>query len=167
MCTCFVVDNISVSVAAAILFSLSKSWVKEITMSSHLVWSIIRNNNAFLLKKRNISKPFSTEPNNLTNVNSYRYNGLIHKKSVGIVDAPDKKGFTVVYKKASKQNKPRQSIVKRTMKSGPRRSLYKLKRLMKCNKYRTDLTKAALRRASAVLKSQKPLPAKKQKPKKE
>lgn len=43
------------------------------------------------------------EPNNLTNLNSYRYNGLIHKKSVGIIDAPDRKGFTVVYKKASKQ----------------------------------------------------------------
>ncbi|CAH0546503.1 unnamed protein product [Brassicogethes aeneus] len=130
-------------------------------MSSHLVWSIIRNNNAFLLKKRNISKPFSTEPNNLTNVSSYRYNGLVHKKSVGIVDAPDKKGFTVVYKKSSKQNKPRQSTVKRTFKSGPRRSLHKLKRLLESNKYRTDLTKAALRRASAVLSSQKPIAAKK------
>ncbi|XP_023014913.2 ribosomal protein L28 [Leptinotarsa decemlineata] len=136
-------------------------------MSSHLVWGIIRNNNAFLLKKRNISKPFSTEPNNLTNLSSYRYNGIIHKKSVGIVDAADKKGFTVVYKKASKQRKPKQSTVKRTMKSGPRRSLYKLKRLLKANKYRTDLTKAALRRASAVLRSQKPLPAKKTKAKKE
>nr|ACY71315.1 ribosomal protein L28 [Chrysomela tremula] len=134
-------------------------------MSSHLVWGIIRNNNAFLLKKRNISKPFSTEPNNLTNLSSYRYNGLIHKKSVGIVDAPDKKGFTVVYKKSSKQNKPRQTTVKRTMKSGPRRCLYKLKRLLNCNKYRTDLTKAALRRASAVLRSQKPLPTKKPKAK--
>lgn len=39
----------------------------------------------------------------MTNLNSYRYNGLIHKKTVGIVDAPDKKGFTVVYKKARKQ----------------------------------------------------------------
>lgn len=48
-------------------------------------------------------KTWFQEPNNLTNLNSYRYNGLIHKKSVGIVDAPDKKGFTVVYKKASKQ----------------------------------------------------------------
>ncbi|XP_072393612.1 large ribosomal subunit protein eL28 isoform X2 [Diabrotica undecimpunctata] len=140
-----------------------------VKMSSHLVWGIIRNNNAFLLKKRNISKPFSTEANNLTNLSSYRYNGLIHKKSVGIVDAADKKGFTVVYKKASKQHKPKQNVVKRTMKSGPRRSLHKLKRLLNANKYRTDLTKAALRRASAVLKSQKPLPAKKQKavPKKE
>ncbi|XP_030760875.1 60S ribosomal protein L28 [Sitophilus oryzae] len=135
-------------------------------MSSHLVWSIIRNNNAFLLKKRNISKPFSTESNNLTNLSSYRYNGLVHKKSLSIVDAPDKKGFTVVYKKSKKQRKPRQNLVKRTFKSGPRRSLFKLKTLLEGNKYRTDLTKAALRRASAVLRSQRPQPAKKQKVKK-
>ncbi|XP_066250341.1 large ribosomal subunit protein eL28 [Euwallacea similis] len=134
-------------------------------MSSHLVWSIIRNNNAFLLKKRNISKPFSTESNNLTNLNSYRYNGLVHKKTLAIADAP-KKGFTVSYKKARKQNKPRQNVVKRTFKSGPRRSLYKLKTLLQANKYRTDLTKAALRRASAVLRSQRPQPVKKQKAKK-
>ena len=36
----------------------------------------------------------------MLNLNSYRYNGLVHKKSVGIVPAADKKGFTVVYKKA-------------------------------------------------------------------
>lgn len=136
-------------------------------MSTHLVWSIIRNNNAFLLKKRNISKPFSTEVNNLTNLNSYRYNGLIHKKSVGVVEASDKKGFTVVYKKANQQHKPRKSTVKRTMKSGPRRSLFKLKRLMQKNRYRTDLNKVALRRASAILRSQKPPRAKKQPAKKE
>ncbi|XP_022905714.1 large ribosomal subunit protein eL28 [Onthophagus taurus] len=124
-------------------------------MSSHLVWSIIRNNNAFLLKKRNIDKPFSTEPMNLTNLNSYRYNGLVHKKAVGIVDATDKKGFTVVYKKANKQNKPRKNIIKTTMKAGPRRSLAKLKNLMQKNRYRTDLTKAALRRACAISRSQK------------
>jgi len=69
-------------------------------MSAHLTWLIVRNNNAYLLKKRNIKKPFSTEPNNLTNLSSFRYSGLIHKKSVGIVSAPDNKGFTVVYKKS-------------------------------------------------------------------
>ncbi|XP_076248901.1 ribosomal protein L28 isoform X2 [Calliopsis andreniformis] len=130
-------------------------------MSSHLNWMIIRNNNAFLLKKRNINKPFSTEPNNLTNLSSYRYSGLIHKKCVGIVDTPDKKGFTVVYKKAKAMKKPAKAMVKCTMKAGARRSLYKLKRLLTKNKYRVDLTKVALRRASAVLRSQKPLPAKK------
>jgi hypothetical protein len=69
-------------------------------MSAHLTWMIIRNNNAYLLKKRNVRKPFSTEPNNLTNLSSFRYSGLIHKKSVGVVAAPDNKGFTVVYKKS-------------------------------------------------------------------
>lgn len=135
-------------------------------MSAHLTWMIIRNNNAHLLKKRNIKKPFSTESNNLTNLSSFRYSGLIHKKSVGVVAAPDNKGFTVVYKKSKALYKPAKSVVKRTMKSGPRRSLYKLKRLLKANKYRTDLAKAALRRASAVLKSQKPLPVKKARAKK-
>jgi Ribosomal L28e protein family. len=69
-------------------------------MSAHLTWMIIRNNNAYLLKKRNVKKPFSTEPNNLTNLSSFRYSGLVHKKSVGVVAAPDTKGFTVVYKKS-------------------------------------------------------------------
>ncbi|XP_063240212.1 large ribosomal subunit protein eL28 [Bacillus rossius redtenbacheri] len=135
-------------------------------MSSHLCWAIIRNNNAYLLKKRNISKPFSTEPNNLVNLSAYKYNGLIHKRSVGIVAAPDNKGFTVEYKRKKATNKPAKSTVKITMKAGPRRSLYKLKRLINCNRYRRDLTKAALRRASAVIRSQKPLPVKKARVKK-
>ncbi|KAF5296548.1 hypothetical protein FQA39_LY12466 [Lamprigera yunnana] len=135
--------------------------------SSHLIWGIIRNNNAFLIKKRNISKPFSSEPYNLTNLSAYKYNGLVHKKALGIVDAPDKKGFTVLYKKQSARFKPGKSIVKRTMKSGARRTLHKLKRLMYANKYRPDLAKAALRRASAILRSQKPPKSQKQRPKKE
>jgi len=75
-------------------------FVGSFKMSAHLTWLIIRNNNAYLLKKRNIKKPFSTESNNLTNLSSFRYSGLIHKKSVGVVSAPDNKGFTVVYKKS-------------------------------------------------------------------
>lgn len=59
------------------------------------------------------------------------------------------------------QNRPAKNTVKVTMKAGPRRSLSKLKNLMKSNRYRRDLKSAALRRASAVLKSQKPVQAKK------
>ncbi|EEB18096.1 60S ribosomal protein L28, putative [Pediculus humanus corporis] len=126
-------------------------------MSSHLNWMIIRNNNAFLVKKTNIKKPFSKEPNNLTNLNSFRYNGIIHKKCVGIEGgkAPEKKGFTVIMKKAKAHYRPAKSCVQIEMKSGPRRSLYKLRRLLVKNRYRMDLTKAALRRASAVLRSQR------------
>lgn len=133
-------------------------------MSSHLNWMIIRNNNAFLVKKRNIKKPFSKEPNNVTNLNSYRYSGLVHKKAISVVENPDRKGFTVVYKKAKATNKPVKNLVRRPFKAGARRSLYKAKRLLKANNYRTDLTKATLRRASAILRSQRPIKAKKAKP---
>ncbi|CAD7082474.1 unnamed protein product [Hermetia illucens] len=131
------------------------------TTSSHLNWLIIRNHHSYLLKRPNIKKPFSTEPNNLTNLSSYRYSGLVHKKTLGVVPAADKKGFTVVLKKAKYQNRPAKNTVRVTMKAGPRRSLKKLRNLVLGSKYRYDLKQAALRRASAILRSQKPLPGKK------
>nr|AEL28889.1 ribosomal protein L28 [Heliconius melpomene cythera] len=130
-------------------------------MSSHLNWMIIRNNNAFLVKKRNIKKPFSKEPNNVTNLNAFRYNGLIHKKAIGVVENPDRKGFSVVYKKAKATNKPAKNLIRRPFKAGARRSLHKVKRLIRANNYRTDLAKASLRRASAILRSQRKIKAKK------
>lgn len=39
------------------------------------------------------------EPNNLKARNSFRFNGLIHKKTVGIEPAADGKGVVVVLKK--------------------------------------------------------------------
>ncbi|KAF6201599.1 hypothetical protein GE061_003991 [Apolygus lucorum] len=122
-------------------------------MSAHLSWMIIKNHNSFLVKKRCIKKHFSTEPHNLLNVASFRYNGLVHKKSIDI--APVDKGFKVSWKRAKAAHKPASCYVSRTIKSGPRVALFRLRRLIRCNKYRKDLTKAALRRASAILNSQK------------
>ena len=53
-------------------------------MSSDITWAIIRNNSAFLLKKRGCPKPFSTDPLNLTNKNSQRYVGMVNEKAVGV-----------------------------------------------------------------------------------
>ena len=64
-------------------------------------------------------------------------------------------------KKASKGNKPGKGLVATTMKAGPRRSLHKVKAVLNKQRYRKDLTKAALRRAAIIAKSQKPLPARK------
>jgi len=83
-----------------VILDSDRFFLGSFIMSAHLTWMIIRNNNAYLLKKRNVKKPFSTEQNNLTNLSSFRHSGLIHKKSVGIVAAPDNKGYTVVYKKS-------------------------------------------------------------------
>ncbi|EDV95565.1 60S ribosomal protein L28 [Drosophila grimshawi] len=132
--------------------------------SSHLNWLIIRNNNAFLLKKRDVKRPFSTEPNNLTNVSSFRYSGVVHKKTLGIVPAGDKKGFTAVLRKGKYGQRPVKNTVRVNFNAGPRRSLKKMKNLLTGSKYRKDLTQAALRRASAVLRSQKPVQSKAKKP---
>ncbi|CAB0006176.1 unnamed protein product, partial [Nesidiocoris tenuis] len=78
-------------------------------MSSHLSWMIIRNTNAYLVKKRNISKPFSTQ-------------------------------------------KPGSCYVSRTIKSGPRVALFRLRRLIRCNNYRKDLTKVFPIRTSQAKK---------------
>lgn len=60
-------------------------------MSSDVAWAITRNNSAYMLKKRSISKPFSTDPLNLTNKHAHRYNGFLHRKAVAIMPAQDNK----------------------------------------------------------------------------
>merc|ERR1739848_478805 len=129
-------------------------------MSAEIAWAVTRNNSAFLLKKRNCPKPFSTDPMNLTNKHSQRYTGLVNKKAVAVAPAADNKGFTVTIKggKGSKVAKSKQTV---TMKAGPRRSLHKVKALIVKQRYRKDLTKAALKRAAIIVRSQKPLPPRK------
>ncbi|KAG0711982.1 60S ribosomal protein L28 [Chionoecetes opilio] len=130
-------------------------------MSSDLCWQVIRNNHAHLLKKRNVKKPFSTEPNNLKNVNSPRYNGLCRRKVIGIEPASGGKGIILSHKTARYQNKPVKNLVKTPIKAGPRRALNSIRRFIRHNSYRKDLKMAALRRASAILRSQRAQPFKK------
>merc|ERR1712096_578361 len=117
----------------------------------------IRNNSSYLLKKRGVKKPFSTEPCNLLQTNSQRNNGLVRKKAVGISAAADNKGFVFTTKRAS----PANTMVSVTMKAGATRSLHRVKGALLKQRYRKDLSKAALRRASAIISSQKPLPKRK------
>jgi large subunit ribosomal protein L28e len=130
-------------------------------VSSDIAWAVIRDNSSFLLKKRGVKKPFSTEPCNLTNKNSQRYNGLVNSKAVGISAAADNKGFVLTTKRSKNGNKPSKSVVATTMKAGPRRSLQNVKAVLVKGRYRKDLTKAALRRAAVITRSQKPLPPRK------
>lgn len=130
-------------------------------MSSDIAWAITRNNSAYLLKKRGCPKPFNTDPLNLTNKNSQRYAGSVHKKAVGVTACDDKKGFVVSVKRGS-SGKPGKNVARVDMKSGARSSLNSLKSMMTKQRYRKDLTKAALRRAAAVVRSQrKELPKRK------
>merc|ERR1711978_289702 len=112
-------------------------------------------------KKRGVKKPFSTEACNLTNRNAQRYNGLVNNKAVGVSAAADNKGFVLTTKKSKNANRLSKGLVSTTMKAGPGRSLQKMKAVLVKGRYRKDLTKAALRRAAAISRSQKALPARK------
>ncbi|XP_053675213.1 60S ribosomal protein L28 [Anopheles nili] len=129
-------------------------------VSSHLSWLIVRDHHAYLMKQKNIRKPFSTEPGNLTNLSSYRYSGLVHPKTITITPA-EKKGLNFVYKRHKMSNKPSKAPVKVTLKEGPRRTLKKISNIIKSSKCRADLRQAALRRASAILRSQRVVKPKK------
>uniref|UniRef100_A0A8C3H9F2 Large ribosomal subunit protein eL28 n=1 Tax=Chrysemys picta bellii TaxID=8478 RepID=A0A8C3H9F2_CHRPI len=101
------------------------------------------------------------EPNNLKARNSFRYNGLIHRKTVGVEPAADGKGIVVVLKKRAGQRKPATSYEKTTINKNARATLNSLRHIIRKNNYRKDLRMAALRRASAILRSQKPVVVKK------
>ena len=69
--------------------------------------------------------------------------------------------FVLTTKRCKNGNKLSKGLVATTMKAGPGRSLQKMKAVLVKGRYRKDLTKAALRRAAAISRSQKALPARK------
>merc|ERR1712141_180889 len=128
---------------------------KKFTMSAHLNWMIIRNNSSFLLKGN--KQNFSKEPGNLRSRNSFRFNGLVHDKSVGVEPSADGKGIVLVTRRSKCQNKPAKATNRIELKRGSRRALSTIMKFTRKNRYRKDLKVAAARRASAILRSQKPV----------
>nr|CAB3265716.1 60S ribosomal protein L28-like [Phallusia mammillata] len=124
-------------------------------MSAHLQWMVIRNNSCFLMKRNKTQ--FTKEPNNLKNKNSFRFNGLVHKKTVGVEAAENGKGVILITKKPKSVKKPGKSLNRVTLSRGSRKSLQSISKTIRKNRYRKDLKMAALRRASAILRSQKTL----------
>ncbi|XP_022326128.2 large ribosomal subunit protein eL28-like [Crassostrea virginica] len=127
--------------------------------SPDLQWLIIRNNSSFLLKGN--GQTYSREPNNLKSLNSFRYNGLVHKKTVGVVPAKDGKGVVLITKKTNAGKRPGKGYSKVELKRGSRQTFSSIRKTLRSNRYRKDLKMAAVRRASALLKSQKPVVVKK------
>merc|ERR1712166_69627 len=85
---------------------------------------------------------FSAEPNNLMNLNTYKFSGLANKKTVGV--ALDKDGKIEVCLKKNKH------MVNKTCKGAE-----SLTTLTEGHYYRPDLTKYAVARYRALYKSLK------------
>uniref|UniRef100_A0A2K6TVI9 Large ribosomal subunit protein eL28 n=1 Tax=Saimiri boliviensis boliviensis TaxID=39432 RepID=A0A2K6TVI9_SAIBB len=113
-------------------------------MSAHLQWMVVRNCSSFLIKRN--KQTYSTEPNNLKARNSFRYNGLIHRKTVGVEPAADGKGVVVVMKRRSGQRKPATSYVRTTINKNARATLSSIRHMIRKNKYRPDLRMVSRRR---------------------
>ncbi|XP_063129916.1 large ribosomal subunit protein eL28-like [Rattus norvegicus] len=103
-------------------------------MSAHLQWMVVRNCSSFLIKRN--KQTYSTEPNNLKARNSLRYNGLIHRKTVGVEPAADGKGVVVVMKRRSGQRKPATSYVRTTINKNAPATLSSIRQMIRKNKYR-------------------------------
>jgi len=122
-------------------------------MSADLQWMILRNNSCFLL--RNQGTTFTKEPLNLTGRHSFKNCGLINKKAVGVTADPTGKGVVLTTKKNKYVNKPAKVLSKVTLTSNSRRTVKTIKNLCGKSFYRQDLEDAAVRRASAILRSQR------------
>uniref|UniRef100_A0A8C4QG50 Large ribosomal subunit protein eL28 n=1 Tax=Eptatretus burgeri TaxID=7764 RepID=A0A8C4QG50_EPTBU len=106
-------------------------------MSAELQWMIVRKWSNFMIKRNHLA--FSTEPNNLKQRHSFRYNGLLHQKTIGIEPGPDNKGVVLVLKKRHGQRKPATSYTSTIINKHPRTTLASVRNTIRKNHYRRDL----------------------------
>ncbi|CAM9575317.1 unnamed protein product [Ectocarpus sp. 6 AP-2014] len=127
-------------------------------VSNELVWSLVRRNTCFLYKRNGQTKRsgkvvLTAEPNNLTNVNSYKCSGLANSKAVGIQfakDAKDRPCAAMTLKSSKNGSKPKKSVGRSLLKkTHPSVSQAIMKQTGGTN-YRPDLQHAALVRWSKV-----------------
>merc|ERR1712168_591345 len=123
----------------------------SITMSAELCWSIIRKNSCFLKKSHGLT--LTKEPNNVTGINSFKFNGIVNKKTVGIESAPSGKGVVLAVRKTKGARCPAKALSKTTL-QGSRHAIKTIQNTLNANGYRKDLTKSAVKKACALLRSQ-------------
>ncbi|XVF19272.1 hypothetical protein REPUB_Repub11eG0095700 [Reevesia pubescens] len=90
-----------------------------VTVPRQLICKVVKKNNCFLVKqfgKRTVGLQFSKEPNNLYNLNSYKYSGLVNKKTVTIQSKGNDQLVLLATTKTKKQNKPSRLLQKSIMK---------------------------------------------------
>merc|ERR1712241_301433 len=124
----------------------------QVKMSAELCWSIIRKNSCFL--KKSCGLTLTKEPNNLTAINSFKFNGLVNKKTVG-VEAPTSggKGVVLSVRKTKGGRRPATALSSTSL-HGSRHAIKVIKNTLGANGYRKDLTTAAVKRACAIIRSQ-------------
>ncbi|TKY48235.1 60S ribosomal protein L28-2 [Spatholobus suberectus] len=112
------------------------------TVAGQLIWEIVKKNNSFLVKefgRGTQSVQFSREPNNLYNLNTFKYSGLANKKTVTIQAAGKDQSVLLATTKTKKQNKPNALLHRSLMKKEFRRMAKAVQNQVADNYYRPDL----------------------------
>jgi len=148
-------------------------------MSADLQWAILRNHSSFLVRKRKGTQgDLTSEPGNLTQINSFKFSGLANTKTVGLtvenkkVVLTTKKYFFSLFHKEQEvlfsvltslgsrlkgTNKPKSanssSQLNKHMVGGSCRAAETINKLVSGNQYRADLAKFAVARYHALHKS--------------
>eukprot|EP00343_Euplotes_focardii_P010624 CAMPEP_0205831470 /NCGR_PEP_ID=MMETSP0206-20130828/44178_1 /ASSEMBLY_ACC=CAM_ASM_000279 /TAXON_ID=36767 /ORGANISM="Euplotes focardii, Strain TN1" /LENGTH=125 /DNA_ID=CAMNT_0053136137 /DNA_START=27 /DNA_END=404 /DNA_ORIENTATION=+ len=119
-------------------------------MSQELTWQLIKKHNSFLIRRDGVL--FSTEPNNLTNKNSFKYSGLANNSTVGVEINTEGKGCVLVTKKKSSaaRRRPASAHNRTVLRKDFRRVARTIKAETQGKNYRGDLTSAALARWSKI-----------------
>ncbi|KAK0899397.1 hypothetical protein LTR02_009685 [Friedmanniomyces endolithicus] len=132
-------------------------------ISSDLIWECTRQQNAFLVKRKQAGGvQFSRDPLNLVNKHSRKYAGYCNDQAIGI--QPDSNTVELKTKLASRTSKPASMYQTASFSaSTPSRKLYKSVVGTTAKKgYRSDLRAQAVARASAVKRSQREVKERKQ-----
>ncbi|XP_067940709.1 uncharacterized protein [Watersipora subatra] len=116
-------------------------------VSPALQWSVIRKSSSFVIKRD--GRTFTTEPNNLRNINSFRYNGLVQEQTVGVEASSDGKGVTLTTRN-KKRNHPSKNLNRSTLKKNPRRAFKTIMSRLKGQQYRKDLQSVSLTMADVT-----------------
>jgi len=130
--------------------------VNGVGVSRDLQWLLTRNWSSQMLKRRGINRRFSRDQLNPKGLYVPRFQGSIQRKALTVEPNASGKGVTLIYKKKRNQQKPAKSLAKVELNKDSRRTLNNIRKFCNKNLYRTDLKNVCLRRASAILRSQKP-----------
>lgn len=125
-----------------------------VNVSRDLRWLLTKNTSCHAVRVRNYPKALSKDPLNPKGLHLPRFNGSIQSRAVTVRGSAKKQGVTLVYKKKSAVRKPASQLVRVSIKKDPRSTLRSVRNTLNNMKGRKDLKMLALRRASAIMKSQ-------------
>lgn len=116
---------------------------------------LTKDTSCHAVKVRNYPKALSKDPLNPKGLHLPRFSGSIQTRIVTVKGSAKKPGVTLVYKKKRTVREPANQLVRVSIKKDPRSTLRSIKNTLNNMKhYRRDLKMLALRRASAIMKSQ-------------